>query len=165
MSVDNGREACRPCQLNASRSTPLANAAEDTRLDGPMRPPNPLLIAQVQAGNDLMMLSERLVSSMNRDLVKQLDKSPLTGPSRDALESAVAVGGCAYESMSKATRQVNQFACTNMSAALDARSVKHARKHLSGTRNTDPAVKLCCRGCAAFAALDAAGWPGVCGVE
>jgi hypothetical protein len=88
----------------------------------------------VQAGNDLMMLSERLVSSMNRDLVKQLDKTPLTRPSRDALESAVAVGGCAYESMSKATRQVNQFACTNMSAA-SMRAVKHARKHLSGTRH------------------------------
>lgn len=126
-------EACRPAQLNAS-ATSLANAAEDTRLDGPMQATQSLLIAQVQAGNDLMMLSERLVSSMNRDLVKQLDKSPLTGPSRDALESAVAVGGCAYESMSKATRQVNQFACTNMSAA-SMRAVKHARKHLSGTRH------------------------------
>ena len=126
-------EACRPPETQ-SGSTPLANAAEDTRLDGPMQATQSLLIAQVQAGNDLMMLSERLVSSMNRDLVKQLDKTPLTRPSRDALESAVAVGGCAYESMSKATRQVNQFACTNMSAA-SMRAVKHARKHLSGTRH------------------------------
>ena len=47
---------------------------------------------------------------------------------------AVAVGGCAYESMSKATRQVNQFACTNMSAA-SMRAVKHARKHLNSTRH------------------------------
>ena len=53
----------------------------------------------------------------------------MTRPSRDALESAVAVGGCAYESMSKATRQVNQFACTNLSAA-SLRAVKHARQHL-----------------------------------
>ena len=72
-------EACRPAQLNAS-ATPLANAAEDTRLDGPMQATQSLLIAQVQAGNDLMMLSERLVSSMNRDLVKQLDKARSPAP-------------------------------------------------------------------------------------
>ena len=48
-------EACRPAQLNAS-ATPLANAAEDTRLDGPMQATQSLLIAQVQAGNDLMYI-------------------------------------------------------------------------------------------------------------
>ena len=117
-------EACRPPQ-----TLPKPNPANDGPLDGPLQATQSLLIAQVQAGNDLMMLSERLVSSLNRDLVKQLNQAPMTRPSRDALESAVAVGGCAYESMSKATRQVNQFACTNLSAA-SLRAVKHARQHL-----------------------------------
>ena len=121
-------EACRPPQ-----TAPKPNPANDGPLDGPLQATQSLLIAQVQAGNDLMMLSERLVSSLNRELVKQLNQAPMTRPSRDALESAVAVGGCAYESMSKATRQVNQFACTNLSAA-SLRAVKHARQHL-GSRH------------------------------
>ena len=156
-------EACRPAQLSAS-ATPLANAAEDTRLDGPMQATQSLLIAQVQAGNDLMMLSERLVSSMNRDLVKQLDKVRSSAPAATrwnlpSLSVAVLMNPCP-----SATRQVNQFACTNMSAALDARGqacTQTPERHpASLTRRLSFLPWLCglCR-------TTPRGWPGVCGVE
>ena len=88
-----------------------------------------LMLAHVQAGIDVMALSEKLVSELNRQLVHSLHQSP-AHPAREALESAASVGKCAFESLSKATRQINQFACTNLSTA-SLQATKQARAHLS----------------------------------
>lgn len=98
----------------------------DHHIDGSLAAGALLLEAQVQAQNEFLRWSERWFSLVGKELDLQLTQLPLT-PAASAIHSALAVGGCAMESMSKASRQVNQFACASLNAAA-RRAVSSARE-------------------------------------
>ncbi|MDK2123669.1 hypothetical protein [Parachitinimonas caeni] len=88
-------------------------------------------IAQVQTQTELMLLTERLFSESQRTVLRRIDESSV----RQVLEpvrSAVCVSGCAYDSISKATRQVANFASNRMSSAA-VNAYHQAKEKLSDT--------------------------------
>ena len=93
-----------------------------------------LYIATGNAQADWLQASERLLAEANRNLlqtIKQLSPcGSLPAAAMQPMCSAMTVGSCAVESMSKATRQVTHFASTNLgNAAVNA--VRMAREELT----------------------------------
>lgn len=93
-----------------------------------------LYIASGNAQADWLQASERLLTEANRNLlqtIKQLSPcGSLPAAAMQPVCSAMTVGSCAVESMSKATRQVTHFASTNLgNAAVNA--VRVAREELA----------------------------------
>lgn len=87
-----------------------------------------LYVAQVSILTDAMQLLERTMAVQQRNLAAQLDRQP--GEASASLKQALTVGGCAFDSLSKATRQVANFASNRFSAAART-AVQQARAKLA----------------------------------
>ncbi|WP_137936647.1 hypothetical protein [Chitinivorax sp. B] len=86
-------------------------------------------LASLQTQLKLASVSDQLVGSTRQsmlDFLNQLSQqTPAALGALSPFQSALTMGGCAYDSMSKATRQVSKFANTNLSAAV-VKAVKHS---------------------------------------
>lgn len=107
---------------------PTPRGTFDHHIDGSLAAGALLLEAQVQTQNELLRWSERWLSLLGKEIDLHMTQLPTT-PAASAMHSAMTVGGCAMESMSKASRQVNQFACASLNAAA-RRAVSSAREEL-----------------------------------
>ncbi|PHV09928.1 hypothetical protein [Chitinimonas sp. BJB300] len=88
-----------------------------------------LFVAQVSAITDAMQLVEKTLAEQQRSLLSNLSAQPnVVG---EPLIKAVCVSSCAFDSLSKATRQVANFASTRFSAAAK-NAVQQAREKISG---------------------------------
>lgn len=102
-----------------------------------------LYVATTHAQADWLQASERLFHTANRNLLATMHRMALAdGLPAVAIEplcKAMHAGGCAVESMTKATRQVTQFAGTNLgNAAIHAARAAREElepKHRSGCRH------------------------------
>ncbi|MFC4159672.1 hypothetical protein [Chitinimonas lacunae] len=93
-----------------------------------------LLVAQVAALNDSLHLVERAVAESQKTLLQRLDLPGAVKPALAPVRSAVCVSGCAYDSMSKATRQVASFASSRFSAAA-VNALHQARDKITETNS------------------------------
>ncbi|MGQ5523931.1 hypothetical protein ACUHMQ_11805 [Chitinimonas sp. PSY-7] len=87
-----------------------------------------VFVAQVSAITDAMQLMEKTLAEQQRGVLASLDTQPEAVS--DPLKKAVCVSGCALDSLSKATRQVANFASTRFSAAAK-NAVQQARDKIS----------------------------------
>ncbi|QDQ27814.1 hypothetical protein FNU76_16495 [Chitinimonas arctica] len=74
-----------------------------------------LFVAQISAMTDAMQLLERTLAEQQRGLLSTLDKQP--DGLGEPMKKAVCISSCAFDSMSKATRQVANFASNRFAAA------------------------------------------------
>ncbi|HEY9103174.1 hypothetical protein [Chitinimonas sp.] len=74
-----------------------------------------MFVAQVSAMTDAMQLWEKNWAEQQRNLLSELGKQP--DNVGEPLRKAVCVSACAMDSMSKATRQVANFASNRFAAA------------------------------------------------
>lgn len=89
-----------------------------------------LFVAQVAAMTDSMHLLERAVAETQRNLLCRIDQNKTGKPALEPVRSAVCLSGTAYDSMSKATRQVANFASNRFSAAAVS-AFYQAREHIA----------------------------------
>jgi len=89
-----------------------------------------LFVAQVAAMTDSMYLLERAVAETQRNLLSRIDQNKAGKPAFEPVRSAVCLSGTAYDSMSKATRQVANFASNRFSAAAVS-AIYQAREHIA----------------------------------
>lgn len=87
-----------------------------------------LFVAQVSALTDAMHLVERTWAEQQRSLLAGLNNQPEAVG--QPIKRALCVSGCAYDSMSKATRQVANFA-SNRFAAAAVSAYQQARDKLA----------------------------------
>ncbi|MBV1776631.1 hypothetical protein KSF73_13015 [Burkholderiaceae bacterium DAT-1] len=74
-------------------------------------------VTQVSAVTDSMHLFERALAETQREWLHSFDQHEVAAPALHPVRSAICFSGCAYDSMSKATRQVANFASSRFSAA------------------------------------------------
>ncbi len=91
------------------------------QLDNTIEASNLLISAHVCAHNDLLQFSERWLGHWQR----QVAQNAREGGAEEMIP-AMTAGSTMIESLSRASRQINQFACTNMGAAA-MRGVRSAR--------------------------------------
>ena len=78
-----------------------------------------------QAQEEFTKIIESQISDMNKDLVGSLDKIAKSAPAGSdvamaAVKSAIVAANSAYDSMSRAAKQVSDMAEANVNAATDA---------------------------------------------
>lgn len=106
-------EGCRDwMEAMTSRQTPPI-ARVECHLDQSLHLGCQLFVVQVAAFTDGMYMFERAVAETQRNWLTRIDSTDTNKPVR----SAVCFSGSAYDSMSKATRQVANFASNRFSAA------------------------------------------------
>ncbi|WP_374355388.1 hypothetical protein [Chitinimonas sp.] len=87
-----------------------------------------LFVAQVSAMTDAMQLMERAMAEQHRTLLGQIaQQAPQVG---EPLKQVLCISGCGYDSLSKATRQVANFA-SNRFAAATVSAFQQARDKMS----------------------------------
>jgi len=87
-----------------------------------------LWVAQVSAITDAMQLVERAVADQHRQLLGKLGAP--SGAVDQPLKQALCLSGCSYDALSKATRQVANFA-SNRFAAAAVSAFQQARDKIS----------------------------------
>lgn len=87
-----------------------------------------LFVAQISAMTDAMQLLEKSVAEQQRNMLASLDAQPAT--LGQPLKQAVCVSACAFDSLSKASRQVANFASNRFAAATKS-ALQQARDKLS----------------------------------
>ncbi|WP_374335065.1 hypothetical protein [Leeia sp.] len=91
-----------------------------------------IYLSNMRTQTEWLQLSEKWVATCSAALLDQLPTPPGSpAPAVEAMRSAVEIGGCAFDSLSKATRQVSHFAGTNMTAAT-LKALNVAREKLNG---------------------------------
>ncbi|GAB3243986.1 hypothetical protein [Chitinimonas naiadis] len=91
------------------------NARLEQHLDQSLHLGCAMFVAQVSAFTDAMQLVEKSWAEQQRSLLNQLGSQPESVS--EPLKKAVCVSSCAFDSMSKATRQVANFASNRFAAA------------------------------------------------
>lgn len=89
-----------------------------------------LFVAQVSAITDVMQLVEKTMADQQKLWLERLEIQPT--PVAEPFKKAANVGGCAFDSLSKATRQVANFA-SNRFAAAAVSALQQARDKLTET--------------------------------
>lgn len=110
-------EGCREWADVLATPPTASSACVERHIDHSLHMGWQLFVAQVAAITDGMQLVERAVAESNRNLLSQIESSPGTQPALQPVRCAVCFSSSAYESMSKATRQVANFASNRFSAA------------------------------------------------
>ncbi|MBV8658995.1 MAG: hypothetical protein JO142_14310 [Burkholderiales bacterium] len=87
-----------------------------------------LWVAQVSAITDAMQLVERAVADQHRQMLGRLGAP--AGQADQPLKQALCLSGCSYDALSKATRQVANFA-SNRFAAAAVSAFQQARDKIS----------------------------------
>ncbi|MBB5019452.1 hypothetical protein HNQ59_002754 [Chitinivorax tropicus] len=90
-------------------------------------------LASVQAQLRLASVSDQFVGTTRQSVLDFLDQlsqqAPAASNTLTPIHSALEMSGWAYDSLSKATRQVSKFANTNLSAAM-VNAVKHGYREV-----------------------------------
>ncbi|OWY39933.1 hypothetical protein CEK28_04105 [Xenophilus sp. AP218F] len=120
-------DACLSWWSAVSPWGPLSDGEMQRRIDGSLLAGASLVQAQADTQRDLMLLTEKLLTEVNRNLQQQLQDSG-ESPSLDAMRQALQLGCVSGGAMSKLSRQVGHFAATNLSSAplKAARDVRRA---------------------------------------
>jgi len=87
-----------------------------------------LFVAQVSAVTDAMHIFEKAIADQHRQLLGRINAQ--SGTAENPLKQAVCLSGCGYDALSKATRQVANFA-SNRFAAAAVSAVQQARDKMS----------------------------------
>jgi hypothetical protein len=120
-------DGCRDW-LKSVNATPTPANRLDQHLDHGLQLGCALFVAQVSAMTDMMQLLERAVAEQHRSLLGRLAEQP--AEVGDPIKQVLYVGGCGYDSLSKATRQVANFA-SNRFAAAAVSAFQQARDKMS----------------------------------
>jgi hypothetical protein len=120
-------DGCRDW-LNAVNTAQAPAATLEQHFDHGLQLGCAMFVAQVSAMTDAMQLLEKAMAEQHRSLLGQLANQPdaVSEPVRRVL----SVGGCGYDSLSKATRQVANFA-SNRFAAAAVSAFQQARDKLA----------------------------------
>lgn len=119
-------EACVGWWSAFAPTYPISQGDLERRLDDTLLVGANLLQAQADTQRDWMLLTERWLSEVNRDVQARLDAASDDSPSLHPLRHAWQVGSLSGSALSKVSRQVGHFAATSLSstplrAACDAR--------------------------------------------
>lgn len=122
-------DGCRDWLNSVNAVQTPANRLEQ-HLDHSLQLSCAMFVAQVSAFTDAMQLMERAVAEQYRGVLGHLATQP--NEVGQPLKQALCMGGCGYDSLSKATRQVANFA-SNRFAAAAVSAFQQARDKMSET--------------------------------
>ncbi|KMN82145.1 hypothetical protein HNO92_001709 [Chromobacterium alkanivorans] len=131
--LDAQQEACSVWWSAFAPAYPMSQCDLERRLDDTLLVGANLLQAQADTQRDWMLLTERWLSEVNRDVQARLDAASDDAPSLHPLCHAWQVGSLSGSALSKVSRQVGHFAATSLSstplrATCDARRVWKRQK-------------------------------------
>ncbi|KMN38373.1 MULTISPECIES: hypothetical protein [Chromobacterium] len=119
-------DACVTWWSAFSPAYPLSQRDMERRVDDSLLVGANLVQAQADTQRDWMLLTERWLVEVNRDLQARLEAASDDAPSLRPLQHAWQIGSMSGSALSKVSRQVGHFAATSLSstplrAACDAR--------------------------------------------
>ena len=120
--LDGYRDWMRAIQKPQPPASPL-----EGHLDHGLQLGCTLFVAQVSAVTDAMQLAEKAWADQQRDLLGQLGSDPRVA---EPVRPALCLSACAADSLSKATRQVANFA-SNRFAAAAVSALQQARDKMA----------------------------------
>jgi hypothetical protein len=120
-------DGCRDWLKAVSRESEPTDRLE-SHLDHSLQLGCALFVAQVSAFTDAMQIMEKAIADQHRQMLGRLGAQ--MGESESPLKQALCVSGCSYDAVSKATRQVANFA-SNRFAAAAVSAFQQARDKMS----------------------------------